>query len=94
MLTVNSISPSFQLQPRVSSGKLAQQKAGNFLDVSKEVAQKAVEKVNTPSNNEAFLSNIQLINSVACIAKQAPKEYAVTSQKFAEQKGARLFQEI
>ena len=45
MLTVKSLSPSFQLQPKVSSNKLAQQKADKLFEVSKEIAQKTVEKI-------------------------------------------------
>ena len=94
MLTINSISPSFQLQPKVSCNKLVQQKADRFFDVSKEVAQKAVRKTNQPNINEAFLTNFKPVNTVTCVVKQAPKEYATTSKKLAEEKGARLFQEI
>ena len=93
MLAINSISPNFQA--KISSSKLAQQKADRFFEATKEAAQKATEKVNAQNLKEAVLSKFsQTENSVNCVIKQAPKVYETTSRKLAEQKGARLFQEI
>ena len=92
MFAINSISPNFQA--KISSSKLAQQKADRFFEVSKEVAQKTVEKFETPNVKDVFLSNFQPVNIIDCVVKQAPNEYAITSKKLAEQKGARLFQEV
>ena len=53
------------------------------------------EKVNAKNLKDAVLSKFsQTENTVNCIAKQAPQVYETTSKKLAEQKGARLFQEI
>ena len=94
MFAINSISPNFQAKP-VSCGKFAQQKAERFFEATKEVAQKAREKVNAQNLKEAVLSKFsQTENSVSCVIKQAPKIYKTTSRKLAEQKGARLFHEI
>ena len=94
MFAINSISPNFQAKP-VSCEKLAQQKIDKFFEATKEVAQKATEKVNAKNLKEAVLSKFsQTENTVNCIAKQAPQVYETTSKKLAEQKGARLFQEI
>ena len=94
MFAINSISPNFQAKP-VSCEKFAQQKAERFFEATKEVAQKATEKVNAQNLKEAVLTKFsQTENSVNCVIKQAPKVYETTSRKLAEQKGARLFQEI
>ena len=93
MLAINSISPNFQA--KISSSKLAQQKADRFFEATKEVAQKATEKVNAQNLKEAVLSKFsQTGNSVNCIAKQAPQVYETTSRKLAEQKVSRLFQDV
>ena len=93
MFVINSISPNFQA--KIDSSKFAQQKVDKLFEASNEAAQKAVEKINAQNLKEAVLSKFsQTENSVNCVVKQAPKVYGTTSRKLAEQKGARLFQEI
>ena len=94
MLAVTTISPSFQLQPKVSCNKFAQQKTEKLFKVTKDFSSKALKKNNIPTMQEAFFSNLQTITPVACVTKQAPNVYATTSEKLNQQKGARLFQEI
>lgn len=95
MFAINSISPNFQAKAPASCNKFAEQKAERFFEITKEVTQKATEKVNTQNLKEAVLSKFSHTeNSVSCVIKQAPKVYETTSRKLAEQKGARLFQEI
>ena len=94
MFAINSISPNFQAKP-ASCGKFAEQKAERFFEVTKEVAQKATEKVNAQNLKEAVLSKYsQTKNSFNYVVKLAPQVYETTSRKLAEQKGARLFQKI
>lgn len=91
MFAINSISPAFQSKSPVSCGKFAEQKAKSLL----EIANKTVKETEAPQLSNIVLPNITLSENIAeCVIKQAPKEYAVTSQKLAEQKGMRLFQNI
>ena len=91
MFAINSISPNFQAKAPASCNKFAEQKAKSLL----EIANKSIKETKTPQISNIILPKINLSeNIIECVVKQAPKEYAVTSQKLAEQKGARLFQEI
>ena len=73
----------------------AKSKANQCKEVPECTQQTQDKEIKTPQISSIVLPKINLSkNIVECVVKQAPKEYAVTSQKLAEQKGARLFQEI
>ena len=91
MFAINTISPAFQAKTPVTCRKFAEQKAKSLL----EFTNKTIQEARTPRLEEVVLPKIKLSENVTeCIVKQAPKEYGVTSQKLAEQKGVRLFQNI
>lgn len=95
MFAINPISTNFQALPKVSCAKFAEQKAEKFLAPVQKTTEKVVKELSSENIKEAVLSKYsQTANTALCVTKQAPQVYKTTSQKLAEQKGARLFQEI
>ena len=97
MLAIKSISPSFQAKP--SCSKLAAQKAERLPKYLQETLAKKEAAVAILPSDASFMvmPKSSVLDEVAMnkvFSSQAAKEYKVTSQKLAEQKGARLFQEV
>ena len=97
MLAINKISPSFQAKP--SCSKLAAQKAERLPKYIQEILAKkeAATVLLPPDASFMTMPKSSILDEVAMnkfFSSQAAKEYRVTSQKLAEQKGARLFQEV